>query len=302
MPIRETPPGVESENYTINASVTDQTTDKTGYASASITVNKVGPAVHRGRPESVGADRQRGRHDHTQRPVHGPGRSSARTPSRSTGATDRRSTDSRTSSLGQIVASPNTPGLYTYSASHQYLDNPPGELTGGSYPITVSVSDGANTTSAATSIVVNNVPPTVLITSAVDLTDGTITATANVSDPGYLDVESVAWTLTQNGVVIGTDSEHWHEFYVPDSQPAGRAGCERDCDRQRPCFRHRQRATGGHLSDGCLGRDQLDRDHRLDGRQSRRNDVDLRPGRGGRAGRRARTSWSMPRPRPTRSS
>ena len=69
---------------------------------------------------------------------------------------------------GQVVQSA-TPGLFTYSTTHQYLSNPPGELTGGTYAINVSVSDGVNTTSAGTSIVVNNVAPVVQIESAVDL-------------------------------------------------------------------------------------------------------------------------------------
>ena len=64
--------------------------------------------------------------------------------------------------LGQVVPSA-TPGLYTYSAAHQYLNNPPGEPTGGTYDIRVSVSDGVSTTSAGTSIVVNNAPPSVRI-------------------------------------------------------------------------------------------------------------------------------------------
>ena len=54
-----------------------------------------------------------------------------------------------------------TPGLYTFSAAHQYLNNPPGEPTGATDDIHVSVSDDVSTTSADTSIVVNNATPTV---------------------------------------------------------------------------------------------------------------------------------------------
>ena len=67
------PAGVGSENYTIIASVTNQ------YDAGWLCVGERDrqqscPAVHRGRSELVGDDRQRGRHDHLERPVHRPGR------------------------------------------------------------------------------------------------------------------------------------------------------------------------------------------------------------------------------------
>src|SRR5262249_48171438 len=67
--------------------------------------------------------------------------------------------------FGEVVASA-TPGLFTYSASHTYLNNPSGQPTGGTYDIHVSVSDDVSIASADRLIVVNNVAPAVRIESA----------------------------------------------------------------------------------------------------------------------------------------
>ncbi len=217
-PYSGNPAGVESKIDTINASVTDQTTEKAEYASATVTVNKVAPQFNSGDLMLSETTANEGDTITLSGQFTDPDAVSSYTATINWGDG---STNTLQESLGQIVASLITPGLYTYSVTHQYLHNPPGELTGGSYPINVSVTDGVNTTSAATSIVVNNVPPSVVITSAVDLTDGTITTTANVSDPGYLDIESVAWTLTQNGVVIGTDSITGTTYTFPILNPLG---------------------------------------------------------------------------------
>ena len=210
------PAGVASENYTINASVTDQTTEKAGYTSATITVNKVAPQFAAGDLSLSETTANEGDTITLSGQFTDPDAVSSYTTTINWG--DGSTPATLNESLGQIVASLSTPGLYTYSATHQYLDNPPGELTGGNYPINVSVSDGVNTASAATSIIVNNVPPTVTIVSDVDLTNGTITTTANVTDPGFLQIESVAWTLTQNGIVIGTDdiTGTAYTFTIPD--------------------------------------------------------------------------------------
>lgn len=82
------------------------------------------------------------------------------------------------------IATSATPGLYTFSVTHHYEDNPPGELTGGAYDIQVSVSDGAVTVSANTSIVVNHVAPSIRIESAGSAPSGTVDLTSVVTHPG----------------------------------------------------------------------------------------------------------------------
>ncbi len=118
--------------------------------------------------------------------------------------------------LDQVVASTTMPGLYSYSTTHRYLNNPPGEPTGGSYPIAVSVADDVSTTTVDTSIVVNNAPPTIRIESTGDVGSSTISLVGVVTDPGILDTETVAWTLTQNGNVIGTATGPDFSFTTPN--------------------------------------------------------------------------------------
>ena len=121
-----------------------------------------------------------------------------------------------TEAAGQVIASAMTPGLFTYSVPHTYLNNPPGQPTGGTYVINVSVSDDVSTTSAHTFIVVNNAPPTVRIESTGNVGSSTISLHADVTDPGVLDAETVSWTLTQNGVVIGTMAGPNYSFTAPN--------------------------------------------------------------------------------------
>ena len=117
--------------------------------------------------------------------------------------------------LGQVVAS-TTPGLYTFSAAHQYLNNPPGEPAESTDDIHVSVSDAVSATSADKSIMVKNATPTVRIESAGNLGSGTIALTALVTNPGVSGSETLAWTLTQNGIVIATATTPTFTFAVPD--------------------------------------------------------------------------------------
>ncbi len=119
---------------------------------------------------------------------------------------------------GQVVPSA-TPGIYTYSTTHVYLSNPPGEPTGGSYNILVSVSDGVNTASAGTSIGVNNLSPAVQIVSSAYQGSGTVTLSADVTDPDPLATDTVAWTLTENGIEIGTATGT--SFTFPVASPLG---------------------------------------------------------------------------------
>ena len=160
------PAGVASENYTIIASVTNEN-GKAGYASASVTVNKVAPQFTAADLSLSETTANEGDTITLNGQFTDPDALSSHTVTIDWG--DGSTPTVLSELVGQVVPSA-TPGLYTYSATHQYLNNPPGELTGGSYDINVSVSDGVNTTSADTSIVVNNVPPTVQIESSVDLT------------------------------------------------------------------------------------------------------------------------------------
>ncbi len=116
--------------------------------------------------------------------------------------------------LGQVIASA-SPGLFTYSAAHQYLDNPDGEPSGGTYDINVSVSDDVSETSRDIPIIVNNVPPVVRIESAGNFGLGTIGLTALVTDPGRLDASTLGWTLTRNGTEIMTGAGSSFTFATP---------------------------------------------------------------------------------------
>ena len=118
--------------------------------------------------------------------------------------------------LNQIVASP-TPGLYTYSASHLYVNNPPGEPAGGSYEILVSVSDDVSTASAETHIIVDNAPPTVRVESSGNLSSGTIGLTAVATDPGTSDTETLLWTLFVDGIATQSSSGSNFSFAIPSS-------------------------------------------------------------------------------------
>ncbi len=223
----QNPAGVESENYTIVASVTNQN-DQVGYASASVTVNKVAPQFTAADLSLSKTTANEGDTITLDGQFTDPDALSSYTVTIDWG--DGSTPTVLRELLGQVVLSA-TPGLYTYSTTHQYLRSPPGEPAGGTYDIHVSVSDGVNITSADTSIVVNRVSPSVQITSSVDTGAGTITVTAGVTEPDPLATYTVAWTLTQDG--IDDRDGRGHELYVPDPQPARQAGRDGDGDRQR---------------------------------------------------------------------
>ncbi len=206
------PARVESEVYTIVGSVTNQN-DQVGYASASVTVNK--GALHFAAADLSLSDTSVNEGETIT--LFGQFTDSDTVGSYT--ATINWGDGSTPTSLserdGQVVQTA-TPGLYAFSTTHQYLQNPPGELTGGTYDIDVSVSDGVNTTSADTPIVVNNAAPSVQILSSVDPGSGTITVTADVTDPDPLATDTVAWTLTQNGIEIGTAAGTSFTFPIPN--------------------------------------------------------------------------------------
>ncbi len=108
------------------------------------------------------------------------------------------------------------PGCTRYSAAHQYLTNPPGIPTGGTYPIHVSVSDGTSTTSAGTSIVVNDAPPTVQLGSTGSQRPGDDHPDA---PPRAIrecpETVTFNWTLTDDGTVIQTGTGDSFTFTPP---------------------------------------------------------------------------------------
>ena len=206
------PPGTASGSFAINASVTNEE-GKAGTASTSIIVNKVPPQftaadMSLSQPVATGGDTTTLGGQFTD-----PGTLETHTVTINWG--DGSPPAVLLELVGQVVAS-TTPGLYTFSASHQYLNNLPGQPAEATHDIHVSVSDAVSTTSANTSIVVKNATPIVRIESAGNLGSGTIALTAVVTNPGVPGAETLAWTLTQNGIVIATAATPTFTFAVPD--------------------------------------------------------------------------------------
>ena len=258
------PLGVESQNYTINASVADQSTQKTGFETASATVNKVAPQFTAADLDLSSANVDEG--DTVTLSGTFVDLDSASTYTVAIDWGDGSAPTPLSEQIGQVAASPTIPGLYSYSTTHQYLHNPPGQPTGGSYDIHVSVSDSVNTAAAETSIVVNRVPPDVQITSVVDMASGTITATAEVTDHDPTATDSVSWTLADDGFSIGAFPGSIYTFPIPN--PLGMLVATATATDSDGAVGTRQRSDGGHLSDGCVGGDRLERDNRLAGRGS----------------------------------
>ena len=208
------PSGVSSQIYTINASVTDQTTQKAGFDTASATVNKVAPQFTAADLDLSSANVDEGDTVTLNGTFLDPDSASTYTVAIDWG--DGSAPTPLSEQIGQVAASPTIPGLYSYSTTHQYLHNPPGQPTGGSYDIHVSVSDSVNTTSAETLIVVNRVPPDVQITSVVDMASGTITASAEVTDHDPTATDSVSWSLSEDGISIGAFLGSIYTFPIPN--------------------------------------------------------------------------------------
>ncbi len=208
------PAGVGSENYTIIASATNQY-GEAGYVSAIVTVNKVGPQFTAADLGLSKTTVNEGDAVTLNGQFTDPDAAGSYTVTIDWGDG---STPTILSELdGQVVPSA-TPGIYTYSSAHQYLHTPVGDPTGGSYNIEVSVSDGVNTASAATSIVVNNLAPAVQILSSAYQGAGTVHLLAEVTDPDPLATDTVAWTLMQNGLAIATATGT--SFTFPISNPS----------------------------------------------------------------------------------
>ena len=206
------PPGGASGDFAIQASVTDEE-GEIGAASTSITVSNVPPQFTAGDLSLSEPIANEGDTITLDGQFTDPGTLDPHSVTIDWG--DGSTPTVLYSLFGQIVAS-TTPGLFTYSVAHQYEQNPPGIPTGGTYDIHVSVSDDVSTTSADTSIVVNEVPPTVQIESdGGGQGSGTITLSAITSNPGVPQTDTVSWTLTEDGTVILTGTGPTFTFTPP---------------------------------------------------------------------------------------
>jgi Ca2+-binding RTX toxin-like protein len=114
--------------------------------------------------------------------------------------TDPGSLDAHTVDIAWGDGSPDTilhlaAGALTFSAGHQYLDNPAGQAHGGSFAIAAVVTDkDGDSGSGSTSVVVNNVAPSgVTLTpspATINENDST-TVSGSFTDPGTLDAHTV---------------------------------------------------------------------------------------------------------------
>jgi Ca2+-binding RTX toxin-like protein len=124
-------------------------------------------------------------------------------------------------------------GVLTFSASHQYLDNPSGQPHGGSFPISAVVTDKDGDSGAGgTSVVVNNVAPAnVVLTpspATINENDST-TVSGSFTDPGTLDTHTVdlSWgdgspdTILNLGAGVLSFSASHQYLDNPAGQPSG---------------------------------------------------------------------------------
>ncbi len=122
-------------------------------------------------------------------------------------------------------------GVLTFSASHQYLDNPAGQPHGGTFTISATVTDkDGDSGGGGTSVVVNNVAPAnVTLTpspATINENDST-TVSGTFTDPGTLDTHTVdiSWgdgsadTILNLGAGVLTFSAS-HQYL---DNPAGQA-------------------------------------------------------------------------------
>ena len=268
-------------NYTINASVTNQSY-KAGLASTNVTVNDVAPQFTAADLSLSKTIANEGDTITLNGQFTDPDTLGSYTVTIDWGDGSTPTVAPR--ALGQVVPSTTTPGLYTYSTTHQYLNNPPGEPTGGSYDIHVSVSDGVSTTSADTSIVVNNVRrPSVRDPSSP-------VRASDVHRDDHRDGQCDRPGHSRHG---DRGLDDYPERDRDPTRPRARASRSRSPTRSASLVAtatatdsdggagSRQRADGDHLPGQCVGRDQPERDHRLDGRDpiSTTTLAGARPGR-----------------------
>ncbi len=123
------------------------------------------------------------------------------------------------------------PSTDTFSATHTYLDNPPGQRN-GSYSIMAAASNrlGQSSTAAA-SVQVNNVAPalTRLKLNTTDINEGSaVTLSGTIADPGVLDSESVSIVWGDGNTTAATVSRSTRAFTAthtyldnPSGEPNG---------------------------------------------------------------------------------
>jgi len=106
---------------------------------------------------------------------------------------DPDASDSHTLSVnwrdGSSVTTNLPPGVYSFSATHQYRDDDPGASQSDSYPITVSVSDEAGAVTGIYPITVSNTPPQLISISLSNVIfpyDSAVLS-GTISDLGALD-------------------------------------------------------------------------------------------------------------------
>src|SRR5439155_15488618 len=86
----------------------------------------------------------------------------------------------------------------TFTASHLYLDDPPGPSN--DYTVTATVTDNAGGVgSTSRTLTVTNVAPTVRILSGPNNSSTAIDLVSEVSDPSPLDTFTYVWTVTPTG-------------------------------------------------------------------------------------------------------
>jgi len=99
------------------------------------------------------------------------------------------------------------PGVLTFSASHQYLDNRANDAPFG-ISATVTDKDGASA-SGGTTVIVHNVAPTVGPVSgpASGVRGQTLSFSAGFTDPGTLDTHTAAWDWGDGNISAGSLTE-----------------------------------------------------------------------------------------------
>jgi hypothetical protein len=170
------------DSYTITVTVTDDDTGSTS-TTTDILVHNVAPANLTASASPSTID------ENSSTTVSG-------------GFTDPGTLDTHTVTISWGDGSPNTTlslaaGVLTYSASHHYLDDNPTGTASDTYTIGVGVfDDDGGSTSAATSVTVNNVAPVLsgVGTAGTINENGTSTLTGTITDPGIQDT----FTLTVN--------------------------------------------------------------------------------------------------------
>jgi Ca2+-binding RTX toxin-like protein len=204
------PAGVGSASYSILGSVTNAN-GLAGYTAATVTVNKVAPAFTSTDLSLSETNANEGDTITLSGQFTDLDLASSYTVTIDWG-------DGSTSTVlneidGQVFPSATTLGLFTYSTTHQYLYNAAAATPGSnsdSYKIKVSVTDGVNTVSAATPIVVAEVPPAIQLES--NPTDdqpesSVVYLTAVTTDADPLATDQVVWSLADlsgNMIASGT--------------------------------------------------------------------------------------------------